>query len=180
MLGALGAAMGWFSPLLGQVFPGNAVSPSPAAPLCWVYCLCPREPVGPAGLCAQGLGRSCRCGPSQAARLLISQCAALGLSRARPADPAALGLSRVALGSAVLGLWVGQLASAPGAHPPEVSGVGPQSANLGACNRASGERRSCLYRVHIPGADGGGAPEAAAAAQSSLFSLWVPLFSFSF
>ena len=26
--------------------------------------------------------------------------------------------------SAVLGLWVGQLASAPDAHPPEVSGVG--------------------------------------------------------
>ena len=101
-----------------------AVSPSPATPLCWVFCLSPREPVGPAGLCAQGLGRSCRCGPSQAARLLISQCAALGLSRARPADPAALGLSRVALGSAVLGLWVGQLASALGGHPPKVSGVG--------------------------------------------------------
>ena len=59
MLGALGAAMGWFSPLLGRVFPGNAVSPTPAAPLCWVFCLPPREPVGPAGLCAQGLGRSC-------------------------------------------------------------------------------------------------------------------------
>ena len=27
-------------------------------------------------------------------------------------------------GSAVLGLWVEQLASAPDAHPPEVSGVG--------------------------------------------------------
>ena len=26
-----------------------AVSPSPAAPLCWVFCLCPRELVGPAG-----------------------------------------------------------------------------------------------------------------------------------
>ena len=25
------------------------VSPSPAAPLCWVFCLCPRELVGPAG-----------------------------------------------------------------------------------------------------------------------------------
>ena len=37
-----------------------------------------------------------------------------------PADPAALGLSCVALGSAVLGLWVGQLASASEAHPPEV------------------------------------------------------------
>ena len=29
-----------------------AVSPSPAAPLCWVFCLCPRELVGPAGLCS--------------------------------------------------------------------------------------------------------------------------------
>ena len=42
------------------------------------------------------------------------------------ADPAALGLSHAALGSAVLGLWVEQLASAPDALPPEVSGVGPQ------------------------------------------------------
>ena len=49
------------------------VSPSPAAPLCWVFCLCPRELVGPAGLCAQVLGRRCRCGPWQAIRLLISQ-----------------------------------------------------------------------------------------------------------
>ena len=40
------------------------------------------------------------------------------------ADPATLGLSHVALGSEVLGLWVEQLASAPDAHPPEVSGVG--------------------------------------------------------
>ena len=28
--------------------------------------------------------------------------------------------------AAALGLWVGQLASAPGEHPPEVSGVGCQ------------------------------------------------------
>ena len=42
----------------------------------------------------------------------------------RLANPATLGLSRVALGSAALGLWVGQLASAPSEHPPEVSGVG--------------------------------------------------------
>ena len=50
-------------------------------------------------------------------------------------DPAALGLSlwaswtdlgqnHAALGSEVLGLWVEQLASAPDALPPEVSGVG--------------------------------------------------------
>ena len=43
-----------------------AVSPSTAAPLCWVFCLCPRELVGPAGLCAQVLVRRCRCGPLQA------------------------------------------------------------------------------------------------------------------
>ena len=35
-----------------------------------------------------------------------------------------MGLNHVALGYAVLGLWVEQLASAPDAHPPEVSGVG--------------------------------------------------------
>ena len=35
----------------------------------------------------------------------------------------ALGLSHGALGFAALGLWVGQLASAPNAHPPEDSGV---------------------------------------------------------
>ena len=39
---------------------------------------------------------------------------------------AALGLSCAAGGSAALGLCVGQLASAPSAHPPEVSGVGGQ------------------------------------------------------
>ena len=40
-----------------------AVFRSPAAPLCWVFCPCPRELVGPAGLCVQVLGRHCRCGP---------------------------------------------------------------------------------------------------------------------
>ena len=86
------------------------------------------------------------------------------------------------------GLCMEQLASAPGAHPPkvsgvgappgsqcgqpaEVSGVGPQSADLGARNRASGERRwGCLSRIHSPGAEGGGAPVAVAAAESSLTS----------
>ena len=52
--------------------------------------------------------------------------------------------------------------------PAGVSGVGPQSANLGAGNRASGECRGCLSRIHRPGAEGGGAPEAVAAAESSL------------
>ena len=82
----------------------------------------------------------------------------------------ALGLCQVVLLSPVLGLWVEQLASAPAAHPPEVSGVGPQSANLGASNWALGERRGSLSHVHHPGAEGGGAPEAAAAAESSLSS----------
>ena len=103
---------------------------------------------------------------------------------------AALGLSCTALESEALGLWVGQLASAPGAHPPTrgfrcgrpavVSVVGPQSADLGACNRASGERWGCLSRIHSPGAEGGGAPEAEAAAESSLTSYYEPLFSFPF
>ena len=54
-----------------------------------------------------------KCGPSQAARPLIS-------------SSATLGLGLVACWSTSLGLCVGQLASAPGAHPPEVSGVGAQ------------------------------------------------------
>ena len=71
-------------------------------------------------------------GPGSLRSWRTGQGSALGLSQAQPADPAALGLSPAALGSAALGLWVGQLASAPGAHPPEVSGVGGQSANLGS------------------------------------------------
>ena len=81
-----------------------------------------------------------------------------------------MGLSHSALGSAVLGLWVEQRASAPDAHPPEVSGVGPQSSNLRARNWASGEHRGCLSSVHSPRAEGGGVPEAVASAESSLTS----------
>ena len=79
-----------------------------------------------------------------------------------------------------LGLCMGQLASAPGAHPPTrgfrcgrpagVSVVGPQSTDLGVRNWASGERWYCLSQVHSPGAEGGGAPEAVAAEESSLTS----------
>ena len=87
----------------------------------------------------------------------------------RQANPAALGLSPSALVSAVLGLWVGQLASVPDAHPPVVSGVGSQSAYLRARNQASGEHWGCLSRIHSPGAEGGGAPEVAAV-ESSLTS----------
>ena len=64
-----------------------AVSASPAAPLCWVFCLCPREPVGPAWLCVQVLGRRCRCGPWQAARQLISQSSGFGLESLGWAGP---------------------------------------------------------------------------------------------
>ena len=97
-----------------------------------------------------------------------------------PADPTALGLSCVQrAGLAALGLWVGQLASAPGAHPPEVSGVGalpgfqvwaPSLLIWVRASQASGECWGYLSRVHSPGAEGGGVPEAAAAAESSLSS----------
>ena len=65
----------------------------------------------------------------------------------------ALGLSHKALESHVLGLWVEQLASAPDALPPEVSGVGappgfhawaPSSLISLQRNWASGERWGCL------------------------------------
>ena len=79
--------------------------------------------------------------------------------------------------SAPLGLCVGQLASAPGAQPPEVSHVGtllgsqvweaswgfivgPQSTNLGAHNRASGVCWGWLSCIHSPGAEGGRVTEA--------------------
>ena len=56
----------------------------------------------------------------------------------------------------------------------------PQSTNLLARNRASGERQGCLWCIHHPWAERGGAPEAGAAVESSVTSPWVPLFSFSF
>ena len=65
-----------------------AVSPSPAAPLCWVFCLCPRELVGPAGLTAQVLGMCCRCGAWQAIRPLICQSSSYVLGIAQSADRA--------------------------------------------------------------------------------------------
>ena len=68
-----------------------AVSPNPAAPLCWVFCLCPRELVGPAGLCAQVLGRRCRCGPWQAIRPLISQSSSFVLGARKRLQPLWLG-----------------------------------------------------------------------------------------
>ena len=59
MLGALSVPSVYFSPLLSQTFSRIAVSPSPAAPLCWAFCSPPREQVGPTGFCAQGLGGRC-------------------------------------------------------------------------------------------------------------------------
>ena len=72
------------------------------------------------------------------------------------ADPAALGLSHVALGSAVLGLWVVQLASAPDALPPEVSGVGPRFANLHARNRPQVSARAAYLALAVQGRRGEG------------------------
>ena len=69
-----------------------------------------------------------------------------------------------------MGLCGGQPATELDAHPPEVSGVVAQSANLGSGQLASGERWGCLSQVHSPRAEGGGAPEAVAAAVSSLIS----------
>ena len=65
-------------------------------------------------------------------------------------------------------------------RPAGVSVVGPQSANLGARNQASGVCLGWLSRVHRTGVEGGGAPEALAAGESFLTSPLVPLFSFSF
>ena len=65
-------------------------------------------------------------------------------------------------------------------HPTGVSGVGPHSVNLGAGKWTSGECQGCFSGVHSSGAEGGGEPEAVAAAESSLISRWVPLIFFFF
>ena len=116
MLGALSAPLGKFSPLLGQVFPGTAVSPIPTAPLCWAFCLPPGERVGPAGFCAQGLGVSW----SEPVLQLWSPSGQPGCSSGFPLIPSfrLVGLS----------IW----ATDQGAHPPEVSGVGAQTSDWGA------------------------------------------------
>ena len=82
-----------------------AESPITAAPLCWVFCLCLRELVGPAGLCKQVLGRRCRCCPWQAIRHLISQSRSfvLGMRKGR-LKPLWLGTrARAAGGSSCFG-----------------------------------------------------------------------------
>ena len=80
------------------------------------------------------------------------------------------GYGFVAGSFAALGLCSGQVASAPGAHPPEVSGVGPQSTNLGVGNRGSVESWGCLSCIHSPRAEGGEALERVAVLESSLTS----------
>ena len=84
---------------------------------------------------------------------MVSRSATLGLSRMLPADPAALGLC------------VGQLASAPGAHPSKVSGVGSQlEFQLWApspliwvrASWASGESWGCFSTVTVQGLRGEG------------------------
>ena len=82
-----------WSTLLAVVQP--AISSSLAAALCWVFCLCPRELVGPAGLYGQVFGRRCRCGPWQAIRPLISQSSSFVLrTRNRRLQPPGLGTRR--------------------------------------------------------------------------------------
>ena len=72
-----------------------AVYPSPGAPICWVFCLCLRELVGPAGLCKQVLGWRCRCGPWQAIRQLISQSRSFVLGSCASSGSSSLSLGRV-------------------------------------------------------------------------------------
>ena len=92
---------------------------------------------------------------------------------------AALGLSHAAGRSDALGLCVGQLASAPSAHPPEVSGVGGQlgfqvwapSPLIWVRTTGLQESAGAAYPMFtVQGLRGGGAPEAKAAAESSLTS----------
>ena len=74
---------------------------------------------------------------------------------------------------------MGQLASAPGVHPSEVSSVGTLL-GFQVCAptpliwvRATGlqvSAQASFPRVHSPGTEGGGAPEAMAAVESFLIS----------
>ena len=135
-----------------------AVSPSPAAPLCWVFCLCPKELVGPAGLCAQVLGRRCRCGPWQAIRPLISQSSSFVLpthvSGFVPERHAASGSSGFVLGKRAASrssrLGLGGRSSCPGLESlgragrpgtescsTGVRGFGPVSGAASLCSRCS-------------------------------------------
>ena len=97
-----------------------AVSPSLAAPLCWVFCLCPRELIGPAGLCAQVLGRRCRCGSWQAIRVLISQSSSFVLGMRAAGGSIRIGCGKLARGFVL----VTQAASRPCAWEADPAALG--------------------------------------------------------
>ena len=117
---------GCLAPYWVKSFLGSAVSRSPAAPLCWVFCLPPREPVGPAGLCAQGLGGNC-------SELVLQTWLPRG---SQAVDQGTPGVSVVGAQSADLG-WAnvasgvcwGCLSSV---HSPGAEGVGTQEAMVAA------------------------------------------------
>ena len=76
-----------------------------------------------------------------------------------------MGLSHPVLGSAAFGLWVRQLVSAPGAHPPKVSGVGalqgfqvwaPSPLIWVPVSRALGEHWGCFSAFTVQGLRGEG------------------------
>ena len=150
-----------------------------------MFCLCPREPVGPAGLCVQVLGRRCRCGPWQAARPLTGQSSRFGLESLGRAGPLWDWVMRHSVrcfgpvgGAASLCSRCSPTWGFRCGRPSGVSCVGPQFANLRAQPGLTWAL-GCLSRAGTPGVERGGAPGAVAAAQSSPTSPWVPLFSFS-
>ena len=127
----------------------------------------PESPAGPAGSAALGLSGT------------AGLSAALGLARGHGQPVHGFGTEsrgwpvhrlRPVHGAASLCTWCAPTRGFSCGRPAGVSVVGPQSADQGAPNRASGERRGCLSGVHCPGAERGGVPEAAAAAESSLTS----------
>ena len=138
-----------------------AVSPSPAAPLCWVFCLCPRELVGPAGLCAKELGRRCRCGPWQAIRPLISQSSSFVLgTRKRQLQPLWLGKrARAAGGSSRFGFVKLSSGFVLGARcrPIQPQGLGTlvhacaQAADSAALGLGHSQAALCLENAHPAG-----------------------------
>ena len=93
------------------------------------------------------------------------------------AGGAVLGLNHEVLGSAVLGLWVEQLTSAPDAlgnfrcgRPSGVSCVCPQFANRVRATGPQVSARAAYLALAVQGRRGGWAPGASAAAESSLTS----------
>ena len=98
-------------------------------------------------------------------------------ARVSQAGGADLELNHEALGSDVLGLWVEQLTSAPDAlggfrcwGPSGVSCVCPQYANLMRATGPQVSTRAAYLALAVQGRRWGGAPEAEAAAESSLTS----------